>query len=136
MTVFICIDERGGMIFNKRRQSRDRLLIEDVERISAEGILYISDFSEDLFADSEVSAISVSNPLESAKEGSYAFVELPPLKPYLAKINRLIIYKWNERYPYDRKIDFSPEEEGYRLVESFDFEGRAHERITRETYDK
>ena len=136
MTVFLCIDERGGMIFNKRRQSRDRKLIEDVSKISADGILYISDFSEDLFEDSTASVIVVSDPLESAPAGSYAFVESPPLKPYLDKIEKLIIYKWNERYPFDKKIDFSPQDERFSLTESLDFEGKAHKKITREIYSR
>ena len=51
MTVFVCIDDRGGMLFNKRRQSRDSKVIEDVVRTVGDGVLYISDFSELLFSE-------------------------------------------------------------------------------------
>ena len=30
MQIIVCVDDRGGMLFNKRRQSRDRVLIADV----------------------------------------------------------------------------------------------------------
>ena len=30
MKVIVCIDDNGGMLFNKRRQSRDRKVLEDI----------------------------------------------------------------------------------------------------------
>ena len=30
MTVFICLDDKNGMLFNHRRQSRDKAVIEDM----------------------------------------------------------------------------------------------------------
>ena len=30
MKVIVCVDDNNGMMFNNRRQSRDRILIEDV----------------------------------------------------------------------------------------------------------
>ena len=42
ITVALCIDERGGMIFNKRRVSRDRVLIAELVG-SVEGKIYISE---------------------------------------------------------------------------------------------
>ena len=30
MDVFVCLDDRGGMFFNHRRQSRDREVIQDM----------------------------------------------------------------------------------------------------------
>ena len=92
MTVFVCIDDRGGMLFNKRRQSRDSKVIEDVARTVGEGLLYISDFSEILFAESDASVISVPDPLDSAGDGSFVFVENLHLGEYVDKIDRLILY--------------------------------------------
>ena len=134
MKVFICIDDNGGMLFNRRRQSRDKRLIDDVCESVADGILYISDFSEELFSESDSSVIAVPCPLESAPRGSSAFIESPPLRVYLDKIDRLIIYRWNRRYLSDQKLDISPLDEGFKLIESVDFEGDAHDKITKETY--
>ena len=51
MTVALCIDDRGGMLFNKRRQSRDRVLVEELVRFAeSEGArILISPFSKLLF---------------------------------------------------------------------------------------
>lgn len=135
MTVFVCIDDLGGMTFNGRRQSRDGELIRDVARHTEDGVLYISDFSEKLFSESEASVISVPCPLDSAK-GAYAFIENLPLAPYRDKIECLVLYKWNRRYPSDRKLDITPEELGMHLVSSCDFVGTSHQKITKEVYKR
>ena len=134
MTVFVCIDERGGMMFNKRRQSRDRKLIEDLVRHANDAAIYISDYSESLFEESEASVICVSNPLESARRDSCAFVENISISEYLSKIDTLVIYNWNRHYPSDMKLDVIPSEAGFKLLESYDFEGFSHEKITKEVY--
>lgn len=136
MTVFICTDEVGGMLFNERRQSRDKRVIEDIIRVCADGVIYISDFSEVLFADSDASVISVPNPIEAASEDGYAFVENISLSGYVEKIDRLIIYNWNERYPSDVGLDIEPRDEGFRLKSMREFKGKSHEKITRRDFVK
>ena len=136
MTVIVCTDDRGGMLFMKRRVSRDRLLIEDVCKTAEDGMLYISDYSEELFSDSDASVISVSRPLTSAGEGDFVFIENEHLTPYLEKIRTLIIYRFNRTYPFDFSLDVVPEECGFSLSESYDFKGYSHEKITKEIYVK
>ena len=136
MTVFVCIDDRGGMLFNKRRQSRDSRVVEDIARTVGDGVLYISDFSEILFEESDASVISVPQPLESAAEDGFVFIENQHLGEYLDKIDRLIIYKWNRKYPYDFSIDVSPAQAGFKKKSTREFVGTSHEKITREDYVK
>lgn len=134
MTVIVCISEGGGMLFNKRRQSRDKAVIKDIAEISADSVLFISDFSAKLLAESDISAIAVSNPLDSAGDEDAVFVENLPITAFKKKIDRFIIYKWNQKYPTDTRLDFDPQKEGMSLIESIDFVGNAHEKITRETW--
>lgn len=136
MTVFLCLDERGGMMFNNRRQSRDTRVIEDIARTVGDGVLYVSDFSEALFAQSEASVICVPNPLSAAADSSFVFIENEHLKEYADKISSLIIYKWNRHYPSDFKLDISPEDIGLKLSEVSEFAGKSHKKITREAYDR
>lgn len=136
MTVFVCTDSRGGMIFNDRRVSFDMKIIEDVIRYTGEGILYISDFSEDLFEDSDASVISVPDPLRSASGDAFVFVENVSILPYSDKIDRLIIYNFGEPYPYDMKLDLKPTERGFRLRSRRTFAGNTHDNVTREDYVK
>ena len=136
MTVILCIDDRGGMLFMKRRLSRDRELTADIEKSVGEGVLYISDFSESLFSDSNVSVMCVSNPLDCAGEGDFAFIENLKLENSLSKIKRLIIYKWNRKYPFDFSLDIVPTEHGFHLKKTEDFKGYSHDKITKEIYEK
>lgn len=136
MTVILCVSDGGGMLFNKRRQSRDAELIRDVERLVSDGVLFISDFSAPLFSVSRVSTIAVSDPLSSAGEGDFVFVEDRSLASYKDKISRLIIYRWNRKYPSDFYLDLDPEREGMHLALTADFVGKSHEKITREVWER
>ena len=136
MTVFVCIDDRGGMLFNKRRQSRDSRVIEDVIRTAEDGVLYISDFSEILFEESDASVISVPEPLESAGKEGFVFIENRHLSEHLDRIDRLIIYKWNRKYPSDFSLDVDPTAAGFKKKSTREFVGTSHEKITREDYVK
>lgn len=136
MTVFLCTDDRGGMLFNKRRQSRDSAVIADIARSVNDSLLYISDFSEALFSDSEISVISVPDPLAAAKTEGCVFVENLHISDFIGQIDTLIIYRWNKKYPYDFSLDVVPQECGFSICESYDFEGTSHEKITKEVYKK
>lgn len=136
MTAVVCISNDGGMLFNKRRQSRDRLLIEDFASLSSESTVFISEFSSSLFEKSNISVIATSNPLFSAEEGDFAFVEDRGLLDFKDKIKTLIIYKWNRDYPSDFKLDLNPENENMHLSEIFEFPGKSHEKITRERWER
>ena len=136
MTVFVCIDDRGGMLFGKRRQSRDSLLLADMAKTVDEGLLYISDFSDSLISASDMSAICVPYPLKAAGEGDFVFNECFHIAEHLPRIKRLVIYKWNKRYPYDFALDVDPKKAGFVLKESYDFVGSSHDKITKEIYEK
>ena len=136
MTVFVCIDDRGGMLFGNKRQSRDSILLSDMANTVGEGLLYISDFSESLIARSDMSAVCVPYPLDTAGEGDFVFNECFHIKNHTGRINRLVIYKWNRRYPYDFALDIDPVTEGFSLKESYDFVGSSHDKITKEIYEK
>ena len=134
MKVILCLSDGGGMMFNKRRQSRDKALIEDIGKLCADGVVFISDFSLPLFEDGVADVIAVSNPLSAAGVGDYAFVENLQLHDFADKIEEMIIYKWNRVYPKDLTLDLYPDEIGFKLCESVDFKGQAHEKITREIW--
>ena len=135
MTVMLCIDERGGMLFMNRRLSRDRILMKDIEKEVGEGILYISEFSEDLFPDSSISVMSVPEPLLSAGKEDFVFIENEVLVNCIDIIDRLIIYNWNRSYPYDFELDINPRA-FFTLKESYDFKGSSHDKITKEIFVK
>ena len=124
------------MLFNKRRQSRDSAVIANIAESVGDGILYISDFSESLFADSEISVISVPEPLSSVSDSGYVFVENLHISDFTKHIDTLIIYRWNRKYPYHFSLDIIPQECGFTLADSCDFKGSSHDKITKEVYKK
>ena len=134
MTAIVCVSDGGGMMFAGRRVSRDRAVIEDVARLSSDGVLFASEYSAALFEESDASLIVTANPLASAGGGDFAFVEERGVAEYKDKIARLVIYRWNRIYPFDFKLDLDPASMGMKLAESTEFSGKAHNLITREIW--
>ena len=120
-----------GLLFNNRRVSRDKLLIEDVIKETKDRTLYINEFSTDLFEDN---IIIDDEFLIKAKEDEYCFVENVLLKSYEDKIQSLIVYKWNRDYPSDFKLDIDISM--WKLIRQEEFSGNSHLVITKEEYIK
>ena len=134
MKVIACLDDRCGMMFNNRRQSRDRILIEDVIKDLGKEKIYISPYSQLLFEVTDAKIKVSDNPLEAAKGDGVCFIEDKHLSEYKGEIDILVIYRWNRHYPCDFYFDLDINE--YKLVESRDFEGSSHEKITKEVYKR
>lgn len=137
MKVIVCVDDNNGMMFNNRRQSRDRILIDDIVKNVLDGNLLMVPYSERLFKDSNITAFFLSEYiLEESNPEDYCFIENKPLLPYLDRINELIIYRWNRKYPADMYLDINPLEHSFRLVSTSEFTGSSHKKITKEIYKK
>ena len=132
MIAVVCIDDNGGMLFNNRRLSRDRILIEDLINTADGRKIYIEPFSETLFNGKESDVLITDDCLSGAGEDDYCFVENKNISAYRNKIKGLIIYKWNRKYPSDLKFDFDLSD--YKLNEVSEFAGSSHEKITKEIY--
>lgn len=134
MIVVVCIDDKNGMTFNHRRQSRDRLLIEDLLRFTGEKIIYTNTYSSSLFAEYPERYTEDKDYLDKAEENDICFVETDDLKDYAEKISGIILYRWNRHYPSTTKLMLNLSE--YHLQERTEFAGSSHEKITREVYSK
>lgn len=135
MRVIVCLDEREGMLFNRRRQSRDRALIENVMSDLGDALLRVSPYSQSLFAQYEERIAASENFLDDADDGDVCFVEDRALGKYLDRIEAITIYRWNRHYPADFYFDLDLQN-GFRLTEHLEFAGTSHETITKETYTK
>ncbi len=132
MIAVICLDDNNGMLFNNRRQSRDKEVICDLIEYSGSKKILINEFSKSLFADYENNILISDTFLTDAEENDICFVENVDLNEYKDKINTLIIYKWNRVYPAD--FYFNLNLSSYKLIETKDFKGNSHDKITREIY--
>lgn len=133
ITVAICLDDNGGMMFNSRRQSRDRVLIGELCE-SVKGKIYIHDYSRLLFDAYSEKVIISDNPLSECSDGDVCFIENLRLAPYAEEIDEIILYKWNRLYPSDMKFDLSFND--YRVIQKKEFVGSSHDKITKLTLRK
>lgn len=133
MKVIVCLDDNKGMMFNRRRLSRDSKVIDSIVSIVDTDTLSMNSYSYPLFKNQEIDSIVDDCFLDSNNDGYY-FVEDNDLSHYESKIDEIIIYWWNRNYPSDVKfaIDLSL----YSLYDSEEFIGSSHEKITKEIYKK
>ena len=136
MKLVFCVDDRGGMLFNKRRVSRDKLMVSDLAEYIGNDALYLTPYSEELFLEQSLNIIVSENALKFAEDDDFVFVETEEPSAYMAAAKEIIIYKWNRRYPFDLALKASPLEFGFKLESVCEFRGNAHDKITREVYKK
>lgn len=132
MNVIVCLDEKNGMSFNHRRQSKDRILIEDVIKLTLDHRLFVSEYSAALFEGNDV--IVDNDLLSNADTDDFCFVENADVLTAVDKIEKVIIYYWNRLYPSDKKFPKTTVLNGKTLVSTTDFVGSSHDKITREIY--
>ncbi len=130
MMIAICIDDNNGMLFNKRRQSRDKAILQDLLR--EEKKVWIHSFSEKLFQDYAGNFCVNDNFLTDSNEEELCFVENQSLKTHEEHINELIVYKWNRNYPADFYLDLDLST--WALIETTELAGNSHKKITKERY--
>ena len=77
MTLIICADDRGGMAFNRRRQSQDRIVREHILADAAGGQLWMSPYSARQFGPEQAEHISADEDFfDKAGAADACFVEL------------------------------------------------------------
>ncbi|MCI7813725.1 MAG: ribonuclease Z [Lachnospiraceae bacterium] len=135
MKIIVCLDELGGMMFNKRRQSQDRVVREKILELCGGEKLWMSPYSYKLYEEMEGENLCVEEEfLEMASQGEFCLVEDRLLKEYDEKIEELIVFWWNRRYPTDFRLDLDLNQ--WESVNMDEFEGSSHEKITKEIYRK
>ena len=129
MTIYICLDDRNGLQFNKRRQSRDAAVLEDI-RSQLRRNLLIEPFSEKLIREAEIPYVLAPETAEDY------FAEDIPSQEVLDNTSKIVIYRWNRHYPSDIRWEPDLENMGFTMKETTEFPGTSHEKITREVYER
>lgn len=130
--LIICLDDKNGMAFNKRRQASDCAVTKDIVEMIGKHKLYITSYTKQLFEVKNRIIVS-EKPFQRAGKEDFVFVENEPVNPADNQISTLIVYRWNRRYPAD--IFFHLDKE-WKFVSSLDFPGHSHEKITKEIYTR
>lgn len=133
MNIIVCVDDKFGMAFGGRRQSRDRRMIEQMLKTVGDNKLYINNYTEQLF-NVLPDNVLITNDFYNLNKEDYCFVENRQPDELVKIADKIILYRWNRVYPSD--IRFPVETlEGKTKVSSFDFKGYSHEIITEEIYE-
>ena len=136
MNIFVCLDEKGGMMFNKRRQSSDCIVRQDILRTIGEQPLYMNAYTAKQFTEECENIVIAENPFGLATEDAFVFVENIHIHDYIANIKKIIVYHWNRAYPADFFLDIDLTSSDWNIVTSEEFEGNSHECIRKEIYRK
>ena len=131
MNIIICLDDKNGILFNHRRQSRDQAICQRVLELAKGSVLWMNEYSAKLFPTDKIKVDD--DFLRAAKAGDYCFVESADFLEHSDKIEKVIVYRWNKVYPSDVKVDMGFLD-GKKLAQSTDFAGNSHEKITQEIY--
>ena len=134
MILICCIDDRLGMAFNGRRQSRDKALCEDIAAEVKTSALWMHPRSSVLFEDMGINIQSDEGFAELAPEGEYCFLEFSFPGTLEKRAEKIILYRWNRRYQADVKFDICLDK--WKLLSAAEFPGSSHDKITKEVYTR
>ena len=134
MTAIVCTEDRGGILFLKRRVSRDREVYRDIAENYDK--VYMTCYSLPLFDNVKIDTSVRLSPISEGARGDVCFIESGEIADNVHKISRLVIYRWNSRYPSDVKLGFEPCAMGFSHVSTTEFAGYSHEKITKDVYEK
>ena len=126
-------------MFNHRRQSQDRVLRRHILDRVGDAKLWMNGYSAKMFEKDESEQVRKclivdEDFLKKAAKGEYCFAESDPcgkdMFPDTTQVDSVILYKWNRVYPADQY--FAMDLSGWKLVETVEFPGSSHEKITEE----
>jgi len=130
VTVIMCAAENGAVMFNKRRCSRDRAVVEDILTAFPGQTLHVTSYSAALF---EGAALKIIASPADLGDSDVVFLEDISFSLLAEKCSRLIVYRWDRVYPGDIKLTV---DDSFALVSAEKFAGFSHEKITKEVYEK
>ncbi len=131
MVVFYCVDDGGGVLFNKRRQSMDSVLREKILAFVGEEKLSTDDYTAKQFENKDRLLVVSDGYFSNA---SFVFAEREDPQKLLPMADKIVIFRWNRKYPSDVKLGEIPS--GFKLFSSEDFVGSSHDKITQEIYER
>ena len=132
MILAVCVDDKLGMLFNKRRQSKDRELRKDLLSLT-DRTLWVNEYTAKQFTEDEKMWLKIQEEyLDDTGEDDLCFVENLPLAGYESAVTKLILYRWNRIYPSDVRFPFDLT--NWELESEYQFKGYSHDKITRCIY--
>ena len=133
MKLIVCLDDGDGMLFNRRRQSKDSALRQHMLEMCADSALWMNGYSAAQFSP-EATIITAEDFLDKAGPNDYCFLENKDISAYVDRVEQVIIYRWNRAYPRDTTFPTKLFSHKWKLISREEFSGNSHEQITQEVY--
>lgn len=135
MKLIVCVDNKNGMMFNGRRQSRDSEVCRDILAETGTGRLYVSKYSAGIFEKYKDNRIVCGEIPDSIECGEHVvFAEDIDAVLYEEEADMIIVYCWNKTYPADKYFEIKTGE--FTLISEVEFKGTSHDKITKKVYVK
>lgn len=68
MITISCVDDKNGMMFNRRRQSQDRVVREHIIQMAGNPTIWMSAYSQKQFANTDLSRLKKSMRIFGAEQ--------------------------------------------------------------------
>lgn len=136
MNLILCLDDRNGLQFNNRRQSRDSLVCSRILKLAEGSVLWMKPASAKLFDKVPATCRVEEACADRVGAGEFYFAENVDFLPMAERIQTVFVFRWNRVYPADVQLGKTFLEENFSLVKTEDFPGNSHKRITLEVYNR
>lgn len=136
MILITVVDDDNGLTFNHRRQSKDRMLRQHILQMVEGKTLWMDSYSVRQFEELPQDGAKVDDDyFAKAAPGDFCFMERMPDSFCEGRIEQLILFRWNCRYPGDSHFEIVPKPPTWVLVLTEEFAGSSHEKITKEVWN-
>lgn len=134
MKLVVCLDKNNGISFFGKRQSQDELQRKNLFELIGNSKFFLTENSFDLYQDFEFNFEIISEKTEILEDSVFLY-EGEELERFLPFVDEIICYFWNRDYPFDETFEefLKP---NWKKKESFEFEGKSHEKITRKIFKR
>ena len=136
MKLFVCLDERNGLLFGGRRQSSDKVVYRKISEIVGDEPLWLHPYSQSLFCDTHTKLRVDADFAAKALENEWCFYEKCDTPLDLKSVKALYVFRWNRHYPSDVRFDVEGICPGLELVRTLEIPGNSHPVITLEVFEK
>ncbi len=129
MKLIVCIDNKNGMMFGGRRQTKDSVVIEKIADITNGCKVYTTAYSVPLLKGCD--AVVCDNLFE---QGTNDFVFCENFEIELSNVSEIYVFCYNRKYPADKF--FNRDLKQFQKISKTEFAGNSHPKITLTQYKK
>lgn len=127
MDIFAAIGKKGGMMFFKRRVTKDQVFIDYIIEKCDKRNLYMNEYSKELFCDKD-NIIVDENFLDIATNDGCCFVENVDIADYTDKIDRIYLCDWGRKYPATFYFDINVfDDPNWKFITFENLIGKSHD---------